>query len=362
MEKTAFYNKHKALGGKMVSFAGYELPVQFEGVNAEHLTVRHKVGVFDVSHMGEFWLRGPGDRDLVQKITVNDVNKLSDGQVQYTCMPNEKGGIVDDTLIYRFSQDQWMMVPNASNIEKDWAWVNSWKTRDVELENASQQIAQLAVQGPDSARVLEKLLGPQLANIRFFHFKQMKLGPCDNVIISQTGYTGSLGYELYFPAQHGEEIWDMVFGAGESFQIKPIGLAARDTLRLEAGLCLYGNDIHDNTSPLEASLGWITRFVDGNHFVSRDILEKQKENGVTRKLKGFEMLEKGIPRKDYEICDEQGNTIGHVTSGTRSPFTEKSIGLGYVDKAFAKADAEIYVRIRKKLLKAKVVKLPFFKA
>lgn len=350
------------MGGKLVPFAGYELPVQFEGVNAEHLTVRNKVGVFDVSHMGEFWFRGSGARDLIQKITVNDVNKLSDGQVQYTCMPNEKGGIVDDTLIYRFSQDQWMMVPNASNIEKDWAWVNTWKNGDVELENASQDIAQLAVQGPDSVRVLEKLLGPELVNIRFFHFKQMKLGPCDNVIVSQTGYTGSLGYELYFPAKYGEEIWDMLFSAGESFQIKPIGLAARDTLRLEAGLCLYGNDINENTSPLEASLGWITRFVDGNPFISREILEKQKENGITRKLKGFEMLEKGIPRKDYELCDEQGNTIGHVTSGTRSPLTEKSIGMGYVDNKYAKTDTEIFVRIRKKLVKAKVVKLPFFKA
>lgn len=362
MKNTVFNEKHKALGGKMVPFAGFEMPVQFEGVNAEHMTVREKVGVFDVSHMGEFWLKGPKAKELMQKITVNDVNKLVDGQVQYTCMPNREEGIVDDTLIYRFAEEKWMMVPNASNIEKDWNWVNEQNTEGVELENASDNIAQLAVQGPDSLKVMDKLIDSDIADIKFFRFKVVKIGSCDNVILSQTGYTGSKGYELYFPNEYGPEIWDLVFEAGEEFDIKPIGLAARDTLRLEAGLCLYGNDITDTTTPIEASLGWITKFTEGNDFINRDKLQKQKEEGVSRKLKGFEMIDKGIPRQHYEICDAEGNTIGEVTSGTMAPYVKKAIGMGYVKTEFAKADTEVYIRIRKKLAKAKIVKIPFYKA
>jgi aminomethyltransferase len=362
MKNTVFNEKHKALGGKMVPFAGFEMPVQFEGVNAEHMTVREKVGVFDVSHMGEFWLRGPKAKDLMQKITVNDVNKLVDGQVQYTCMPNKEEGIVDDTLIYRFAEEEWMMVPNASNIEKDWKWVNEQNTEGVELENASDNIAQLAVQGPDSPKVMDRLIDSDIAEIKFFRFKVVTIGSCDKVILSQTGYTGSKGYELYFPNEYGPEIWDMVFEAGKEFDIKPIGLAARDTLRLEAGLCLYGNDITDTTTPIEASLGWITKFTEGNDFINREKLQKQKEEGVSRKLKGFEMIDKGIPRQHYEICDAEGNTIGEVTSGTMAPFVKKAIGMGYVKTEFAKADTEVYIRIRKKLAKAKIVKIPFYKA
>lgn len=362
MKKTTFYEMHKSLGAKMVPFAGYEMPVQFEGVNAEHNTVRQQVGVFDVSHMGEFYIRGPKAKEFMQKITVNDVNKLVEGQVQYTCMPNKQDGIVDDTLIYCFSDDEWMMVPNASNIDKDWAWVNEQNTEGVAIENASDKTAQLAIQGPDSPKVMDKLVGFDIADIKFFRFKVAQIGSCKNVIISQTGYTGSKGYEIYFPNEYGEEIWNLIFDAGKEFDIKAIGLAARDTLRLEAGLCLYGNDINDTTSPLEASLGWITKFTEGNDFINRDSLEKQKEEGVTRKLKGFEMIDKGIPRQHYEICDEQGNLIGEVTSGTMAPYVKKAIGMGYVKKEFAKADTEIYIRIRRKLAKAKIVKIPFYKS
>ncbi|MCF8332017.1 MAG: glycine cleavage system aminomethyltransferase GcvT [Bacteroidales bacterium] len=361
MKKTVFNEKHKAHGARMVPFAGFEMPVQFEGVNAEHMSVREKVGVFDVSHMGEFWFRGPKAKELMQKITVNDVNKLVDGQVQYTCMPNDGNGIVDDTLIYRFAEDKWMMVPNASNIDKDWSWVNKQNTEGANLENASDDIAQLAVQGPDSPKVMDKLVDFDIADIKFFRFKVVKIGSCENVILSQTGYTGSKGFELYLPNKYGEEIWDLVFEAGEEFDIKPVGLAARDTLRLEAGLCLYGNDITDTTTPIEASLGWITKFTDGNDFINREKLKKQKEEGVSRKLKGFEMIDKGIPRQHYEICDEQGNIIGEVTSGTMAPYVKKAIGMGYVKKEYAKVDTEIYIRIRKKLAKAKIVKIPFYK-
>lgn len=359
MKKTAFNNKHKAFGGKMVSFAGFEMPVQFEGVTSEHMAVRRKVGVFDVSHMGEFWFRGPGAKDLMQKITVNDVNNIGDGQVQYTCMTNNEGGIVDDMLIYRFAEEHWLMIPNAANIEKDWNWVNKQNTMGVELENASDKIAQLAVQGPDAPKVIDKLLDFNIADIKFFRFKEVKIGLCENVILSQTGYTGSKGYELYFPNAYGEEIWDLIFLAGKPFDIKPVGLAARDTLRLEAGLCLYGNDITDQTTPLEASLGWITKFTEGNNFISREKLEKQKEEGVSRKLKGFVLEDKGIPRKGYEICDAEGNDIGEVTSGTMAPYVGKAIGMGYVRKTFAKSGTEIFIRVRKKLLKAKIVKIPF---
>ncbi|MFW6019655.1 MAG: glycine cleavage system aminomethyltransferase GcvT [Bacteroidales bacterium] len=362
MKKTAFNAKHKACGGKMVPFAGFEMPVQFEGVTAEHMTVREKVGVFDVSHMGEFWFKGPKAKELMQKITVNDVNKLDDGQVQYTCMPNEKGGIVDDTLIYRFSEDKWMMVPNAANIEKDWEWVNKNNNEGVELINDSGNLAQLAVQGPDSPKVIDKLVNFDIAELGFFRSTVTKVGPCDQVILSQTGYTGSKGYELYFPNQYGEQIWDLIFDAGKEFDIKPIGLAARDTLRLEAGLFLYGNDLTDETSPIEASLSWITKFTEGNDFINREKLEKEKEEGVSRKLKGFEMIDRGIPRQHYEICDEQGNVIGEVTSGTKAPYLNKAIGLGYVKNEYAKKDTEIYIRIRKKLTKAKIVKIPFYKA
>jgi aminomethyltransferase len=361
MKKTAFNSKHKEYGGKMVPFAGFEMPVQFEGVTSEHMTVREKVGVFDVSHMGEFWVKGAKAKDTMQKITVNDVNKMTDGMVQYTCMPNRQDGIVDDMLIYRFEEDEWLMIPNAANIEKDWEWLNENKLEGTQTENVSDDLAQLAIQGPESPKVMNKLLGFDIEEVKFFRFTVTKIGSCENVILSQTGYTGSKGFEIYFPNEYGDEIWDLVFEAGKEFDIKPIGLAARDTLRLEAGLCLYGNDLTDTTSPIEASLGWITKFVDGNDFINRERLAQQKEEGVTRKLKGFEMIDKGIPRQHYEICDAEGNSIGEVTSGTMAPYLKKAIGMGYVKKEYAKADTEIYIRIRKKLAKAKVVKIPFYK-
>ena len=362
MKTTVFKEKHEEMGAKMVPFAGFYMPVQFEGVTAEHETVRNALGVFDVSHMGEIWVEGPKALDLIQWVSSNDAAVLTDGKVQYTCFPNDKGGIVDDFLIYRFNEEKFLLVVNASNIEKDWIWINKQNERfGAKLTNASDEISQLAVQGPLALKAMQKLTGEDVENMPFFTFKVIKFAGADNVIFSTTGYTGSGGCEIYFRNADGEKIYDAVMEAGEEFGIKPIGLAARDTLRLEAGLCLYGNDIDDSTSPIEAGLGWATKFTDTKDFVNREILLKQKTEGVARRLVGFEVLERGIPRKGYNILDGDGNKIGQVTSGTMSPTLKKPIGMAYVQKPFAKADTEIFLEVRNKSLKAKVVKLPFYK-
>ena len=359
MKNTALFHIHKKLGAKMVPFAGYNMPVQYEGVTVEHLCVRSGVGVFDVSHMGEFFVRGKGASNFIQKITSNDVNKLFDGKVQYSCFPNLDGGIVDDLLVYRIKEDVYMLVVNASNIEKDWNWITKFLTPDVELENKSEDISLLAVQGPKAIEALQSLTDIDLSNMSYYTFEKGTFAGVENVLVSATGYTGAGGFEIYFKNTVAEQIWNSVFEAGKNFGIKPIGLAARDTLRLEMGFCLYGNDIDDTTSPIEAGLSWITKFT--NNFNNSDALYKQKEEGISRRLIGFELLERGIPRKDYEIADEEGNIIGIVTSGTQSPSLQKAIGMGYVQKGFTKSDTEIYIQVRKKSLKAKVVKLPFYK-
>jgi aminomethyltransferase len=361
MKKTAFYDRHVAGGGKMVEFAGYVMPVQFEGVNAEHETVRNQVGVFDVSHMGEFWIKGPKAFELTQRLTSNDVAKLDDGKIQYTCFPNDRGGIVDDLLVYRMDAETYMLVVNASNIDKDWAWVEKNNIHGAVVYNASDEISQLAVQGPKAQATLQKLTTTDLGEIPYYTFKKVDLAGVKQVILSNTGYTGAGGFEIYFANEDAGKIWDAVFEAGREFGIRPIGLAARDTLRLEMGFCLYGNDINDTTSPLEAGLGWITKFSDGNDFINRPFLENQKAAGVSRMLRGFEMVDKGIPRQHYEICDASGRVIGEVTSGTMSPSLKIPIGMGYVDAAHAGIGSEIYIKVREKLLKAVVVKLPFFK-
>ncbi|WP_321290220.1 glycine cleavage system aminomethyltransferase GcvT [uncultured Sunxiuqinia sp.] len=359
MKKTSFNQLHKDAGGKMVDFAGFEMPVEFSGIKDEHLTVRKGVGVFDVSHMGEFWVKGPNAGKLVQKLTTNDVSKLSVGQAQYTCFPNGKGGIVDDLLVYYYEPEKYMLVVNASNIEKDWKWVVSQNSVGAELENASDEISQLAIQGPKATTTLQKLTNINLNEIPYYTFVTDQFAGVDDVIISATGYTGSGGFELYFRNEHAEKIYKAIFEAGEEFYIKPIGLGARDTLRLEMGFCLYGNDIDDTTSPIEAGLGWITKFNDNNNFIDKDLLLLQKSEGVTRKLRGFEMIDRGIPRHDYELADKDGHVIGKVTSGTQSPMLDKGIGMGYLDKEYSAFGTEIYVKIRNRLLKAKVVKVPF---
>ncbi|MFW5793502.1 MAG: glycine cleavage system aminomethyltransferase GcvT [Bacteroidota bacterium] len=362
MKTTIFKNKHEELGGKMVEFAGFYMPVQFEGINAEHETVRKALGLFDVSHMGEFWIEGPKAFELTQRISSNNVAALTDGKVQYTCFPNDKGGIVDDFLVYRFSETKYLLVVNAANIEKDWNWVEKQnKNIGASIKNASDEISQLAIQGPLALKAMQKLTDENVVDMEFYTFKELTFAGVDNVIFSTTGYTGSGGCEIYFPNSEGIKIFDAVMEAGKEFGIKPIGLAARDTLRLEMGFCLYGNDINETTSPIEAKLGWITKFVDGNDFVNREYLEKQKAEGVSRKLVGFELIDKGIPRQHYPILDESGNKIGEVTSGTMSPSLKKPIGMGYVKTEFSKPDSEIFIEIRGKSLKAKVVKLPFYK-
>ncbi len=359
MKRTAFNQLHKDAGGKMVEFAGYEMPVEFSGIKDEHLTVRNNVGVFDVSHMGEFWVKGSNAAALVQKLTSNDISKLRMGQAQYTCFPNGKGGIVDDLLVYYYEPNKYMLVVNASNIEKDWNWVVSNNTVGAELENASDSISQLAVQGPKAIRVLQKLTKVDLSDLPYYTFVTDKFAGAEEVIISATGYTGSGGFELYFANEHAEKIYEALFEAGEEFGIKPIGLGARDTLRLEMGFCLYGNDIDDTTSPIEAGLGWITKFNADNAFIDKELLSVQKTEGVGRKLRGFEMIDRGIPRHGYELADKDGVVVGVVTSGTQSPMLNKGIGMGYVAKAYSAFGTEIYVKVRNKLLKAKVVKVPF---
>ena len=358
MQITAFNQIHKQLGAKMVEFAGFEMPIEYSGIKDEHMTVRESVGVFDVSHMGEFWIKGPNALDLVQRVTTNDVAKLTVGQAQYSCFPNGKGGIVDDLLVYYFEPEKYMLVVNAANIEKDWNWIVSQNTNGAVLQNASPEISQLAIQGPKALATLQKLTDLNLSEIKYYTFLTGAIGGVDEVIISATGYTGSGGFELYFRNEYAELLWKKIFDAGAEFGIKPIGLAARDTLRLEMGFCLYGNDIDDSTSPIEAGLGWITKF-NGHHFVDKDFLLMQQQEGVERKLRGFEMIDRGIPRHDYELTDQDGNVIGRVTSGTMSPVLNKGIGMGYVHKAYSAIGTEVYINVRNKLLKAKIVKLPF---
>lgn len=356
MKTTPFTEKHIALGAKMHEFAGYNMPIEYSGITDEHLTVRNAVGVFDVSHMGEFWVKGPNALSFLQKVTTNDVSKLTIGKAQYTCFPNGKGGIVDDLLVYKYEDEKYLLVVNASNIEKDWNWCVANNSEGAELENASDGMAQLAVQGPKATEMLQKLTSVNLSDIPYYSFAVGDFAGVDEVILSNTGYTGSGGFELYFYPEHGDKIWNALFETGKEYGIKPIGLGARDTLRLEKGFCLYGNDIDDTTSPIEAGLGWITKFVDGKNFIDRPVLEKQKAEGVSRKLVRFEMIERGIPRHGYEIADETGEIIGHVTSGTIVPGTKDAIGLGYVKTEYSKPDSKIFIVIRNKNLEAKVVK------
>ncbi|MFK8275313.1 glycine cleavage system aminomethyltransferase GcvT [Capnocytophaga cynodegmi] len=359
MKNIALTDVHIALGAKMVPFAGYNMPVQYEGVNVEHETVRNGVGVFDVSHMGEFILKGKHALDLIQKVTSNDATTLYDGRAQYSYLPNDKGGIVDDLIVYKIADEHYLLVVNASNIEKDWDWISKHNTWGVEMENASDQYSLLAIQGPKALEAIQPLTSVNLSEIKNYHFVIGDFAGVKDVIISATGYTGSGGVEIYVKNEHIKHVWDEIFREGEPFGIKPIGLAARDTLRLEMGFCLYGNDIDDTTSPISAGLGWITKFT--KDFISSDIIKADKENGVDKKLVGFEMQEKAIPRHGYEIVDVQGNVIGNVTSGTMSPSLGKGIGLGYVPTELSKLGSEIFVQIRKNRVPATVVKLPFYK-
>ncbi len=360
MKNTPFIRKHIALGAKMAEFAGYNMPISYSGINDEHASVRNNAGIFDVSHMGEFILKGENALDLIQRVTSNDASKITDGQAQYSCLPNEQGGIVDDLIVYCIEFNKvYMLVVNASNIEKDWNWISRYNTRGVDMHNISDKTCLLAIQGPNACKILQPLVDKDIMNLKYYTFTKGTFAGVDNVIISATGYTGSGGVEIYFEDTDGaaDKIWDAIFEVGTLHGLKPIGLGARDTLRLEMGYCLYGNDIDDTTSPLEGGLGWITRFT--KDFTAREILEKQKAAGVTRKLVGFEMIGRGIPRHDYLIKDELGNTIGKVTSGTQGPSLGKAIGLGYVAAGHASVDSEIYIDIRNTLVKAKVVKAPF---
>ncbi len=360
MKSTPFTNKHIALGAKMAEFAGYNMPISYTGINDEHAAVRNNAGVFDVSHMGEFILKGEGALDLIQRVTSNDASKLSNGKAQYSCLPNAQGGVVDDLLVYCVEENKvYMLVVNASNIEKDWNWILQFNTNNVEMHNISERTCLLAIQGPNATKILQPLTEMDILNLKYYTFVKGTFAGVENVLVSATGYTGAGGVEIYFEDSNGaaDKIWDAIFEAGKSAGIKPIGLGARDTLRLEKGFCLYGNDIDDTTSPLEGGLSWITKF--SKEFTAKDILEKQKAEGVKRKLVGFEMIDRGIPRHDYKIKDADGHEIGKVTSGTQSPSLQKAIGLGYVATEHANFDSEIYVEVRDKLLKAKVVKTPF---
>lgn len=359
LKKVALNDLHESLGAKMVPFAGYNMPVRYSSDIEEHNTVRNAVGVFDVSHMGEFVLEGPDAMDLIQRIVSNDVSKLVDGQAQYAYFPNETGGVVDDLLIYRFNQEKWMLVVNASNIDKDWDWVNKYNEKNVTLKNVSDNYSLFAVQGPKATEALQKLTDVNLSDIKFYNFVVGPMAGVEHVIISATGYTGAGGFEIYVHNDHAETVWKQIFEAGEEFGIKPIGLGARDTLRLEMGYCLYGNDITDETSPLEAGLGWVTKFT--KDFTNSEALKAEKEAGIQRRLVGFKVLDKGIPRHGYELMDENDNVIGEVTSGSMSPCMNCGIGLGYVTKEYKAPGSEIYVAVRKRRLKAEVVKLPIYK-
>lgn len=360
MKNTPFTQKHIALGAKMAPFAGYHMPISYSGINDEHAAVRKNAGVFDVSHMGEFILKGEYALDLIQRVTSNDASKLTDGQAQYSCLPNKEGGIVDDLIVYCLEKNKtYMLVVNASNIEKDWNWISSFNTGNAEMHNISDKTCLLAIQGPNATKILQPLVDTDIMNLKYYTFTKGKFAGVDNVLISATGYTGAGGVEIYFEDKDGaaDTIWDAIFEAGASYGIKPIGLGARDTLRLEMGYCLYGNDIDDTTSPLEAGLSWITKFT--KEFTAKEILEKQKAAGITRKLVGFEMIDRGIPRHDYLIKNEAGETIGKVTSGTQSPSLGKAIGLGYVAMGYAGLDNDIFIDIRNTPVKAKIVKMPF---
>jgi len=359
MKNTALTHIHEGLGAKMLPFAGYNMPITYEGVNAEHETVRNSVGVFDVSHMGEFLLTGPNALALIQKVTSNDASTLTIGRAQYSCLPNNEGGIVDDLIIYKMKDEEYLLVVNASNIDKDWNWISSHNDLGVDMKNISEDYSLLAIQGPKAVEAMQSLTSVDLSAITYYHFEVGDFAGFNDVIISATGYTGSGGFEIYCKNADAEAIWNKVFEAGATYGIKPIGLAARDTLRLEMGFCLYGNDINDTTSPLEAGLGWITKFT--KDFTNSEALKKQKEAGVTRKLVAFEMQERAVPRHDYEIVDNSGAVIGIVTSGTMSPSMNKGIGLGYVTVANSAVDSDIFIRIRKNDVAAKVVKLPFYK-
>ncbi len=362
MKNTAFTKFHEELGARMVPFAGYYMPLQYEGVNAEHETVRKGVGVFDVSHMGEFWVKGPKALDFVQWVTSNDASKLVDGKVQYSCFPNDQGGIVDDLLVYRINPETYLLVVNAANIDKDWEWCNRQNKMGATLHNASDEIAQLAVQGPLALKAMQKLTDTPITDMEYYTFKKLTFAGVKDLILSTTGYTGSGGCEVYMDNADGPKVWKAVFEAGAEYGIKPIGLGARDTLRLEMGFCLYGNDINDTTSPIEAGLGWITKFTDAKNFINKAALLKQKNEGVARRLVGFEMIDMGIPRHGYPIVDGNGKMIGEVTSGTMGPAVKIPIGMGYVPTALSKEGSEIRVSIREKSLRAKVVKFPFYKA
>jgi glycine cleavage system T protein (aminomethyltransferase) len=359
MKNTALSHIHESLGAKMVPFAGYNMPVSYEGVNAEHETVRNAVGVFDVSHMGEFLITGPNALALIQKVTSNDASKLVDGQAQYSCFPNETGGIVDDLIVYKIDVEKWVLVVNASNIEKDWTWINKHNTMGAELKNLSDDYSLLAIQGPKAIEAMQSLTSEDLSAIKFYTFRISDFAGIEHVIISATGYTGSGGFEIYCKNTEVEQVWNKVMEAGKPFGIKPIGLAARDTLRLEMGYCLYGNDIDDSTSPIEAGLGWITKFT--KDFINSENLKKEKEEGSKRRLVAFELNERGIPRHDYRITDAEGNSIGHVTSGTMAPSIGKGIGMGYVTPQFKEPGSQIFIQIRNNAIPATVVKLPFYK-
>jgi aminomethyltransferase len=359
MKSTALTEKHIALGAKMVEFAGYNMPVLYSGINDEHETVRNRVGVFDVSHMGEFILKGPDALDLIQRVTSNDASKLTDGKVQYSCLPNETGGIVDDLLVYRIDEITYMLVVNASNIEKDWNWIRKFNSAGVEMHNISDKTSLLAVQGPLAVQALQPLTKMNLGAMQYYTFEKGEFAGFPNVLVSATGYTGAGGFEIYFENEYASAMWDAIFKSGAALGIKPAGLGARDTLRLEMGFCLYGNDIDDTTSPIEAGLGWITKFT--KDFTNSGFLKKQKEEGTSRKLVGFEMTDRGIARHGYPIMNASGGSIGVVTSGTQSPTMQKSIGMGYVTTGHAAENAEIFIQIRDKLLKARVVKIPFLK-
>ena len=360
MKNTPFTQKHIALGAKMAEFAGYNMPISYTGINDEHAVVRKNAGVFDVSHMGEFILKGENALDLIQRVTSNDASKLTNGKAQYSCLPNENGGIVDDLLVYCIEENKvYMLVVNASNIEKDWNWISKYNNKNVEMHNISDKTCLLAIQGPEATKILQPLTEMDILNLKYYTFVKGKFAGVDNVVVSATGYTGAGGVEIYFEDKDGaaSKIWDAIFEKGSPLGMKPIGLGARDTLRLEMGFCLYGNDIDDTTSPLEAGLGWITKFT--KEFTSKNIFEKQKAEGIKRKLVGFEMIDRGIPRHHYEIKNADGNTIGYVTSGTQSPSLQKAIGMGYVATEQATQENEIFIAVRDKMLKAKIVKMPF---
>ncbi|WP_411897362.1 glycine cleavage system aminomethyltransferase GcvT [Elizabethkingia occulta] len=357
MKRTALFDKHVSLGAKIVPFAGFEMPVQYSGVTEEHFAVREKAGMFDVSHMGQFFIEGPGSKELLQKVTTNNVDTLEDGKAQYSCLPNENGGIVDDLIVYKIADEKYFVVVNASNIDKDWNHISKYNTFGAKMTNASDDMSLIAIQGPKATEILQKLTDTQLTDIPYYNFTIGAVAGVQDVIISNTGYTGSGGFEIYFKNENAVKLWDALTEAGEEFGMIPCGLASRDTLRLEKGFCLYGNDIDDTTSPIEAGLGWITKF--DKDFVSKEVFAKQKEEGITRKLVGFEMQEKAIPRHDYEVVDAEGNVIGKVTSGTMSPMKKIGVGLAYIAKPHFKLGSDIFIRIRNKDIPAKVVKLPF---